>query len=194
MLSSSGAKTARQGREKQRYGEGGERLVAGCVVLREVAPSAPPDLDSASPRSVPLSSSPHTTPHWRWATPALPACHAARPRAQAPRRLKSAVGARISLCVPRVACTTITQRVTRRCGQGADGGRECLLISSKDPSLWIFPKGGWETDETLEEAACRETLEVVLLRCPWSWLCNLQCHDPQRVGKLVRILPHLLCA
>ena len=26
----------RQGREKQRYGEGGERLVAGCVVLREV--------------------------------------------------------------------------------------------------------------------------------------------------------------
>eukprot|EP00802_Teleaulax_amphioxeia_P018629 Tamp_18829.p1 GENE.Tamp_18829~~Tamp_18829.p1 ORF type:complete len:173 (+),score=37.87 Tamp_18829:22-519(+) len=67
----------RQGREKQRYGEGGERLVAGCVVLRE----------------------------------------------------------------------------------GADGARECLLISSKDPSKWIFPKGGWETDETLEEAARRETLE-----------------------------------
>ena len=102
-----------------------------------------------------------------------------RERAQAPRRLKSAAGARISLCVPQVACSTITRRVTRRCGQGADGARECLLISSKDPSLWIFPKGGWETDETLEEAACRETLEVVLLRCPWSWLCNLQCHDPQ---------------
>ncbi|EKX54178.1 hypothetical protein GUITHDRAFT_100427 [Guillardia theta CCMP2712] len=40
------------------------------------------------------------------------------------------------------------------------GEKECLMISStKDPSKFIFPKGGWEIDETLEQAAVRETLE-----------------------------------
>ena len=61
--------------------------------------------------------------------------------------------------------------------------KECLMVSStKDSSKWIFPKGyrllacilvrlfhslftrvlrsGWETDESLEDAARRETLEV----------------------------------
>jgi hypothetical protein len=168
---------ARQGREKQRYGEDGERLVAGCVVLREVVPSAPPDLDSAGPVAggEPALCAPkiRAAHHSRWA----PAC-SATPRSRELKRhgAWSPPRAHDLCCLPQVAF--ITQRVTRRCGQGADGARECLLISSKDPSLWIFPKGGWETDETLEEAACRETLEVVLLRCPWSWLCNLQCHAP----------------
>ena len=35
-----------------------------------------------------------------------------------------------------------------------------MITSTKDPERWIFPKGGWETDETLEEAVRRETLEV----------------------------------
>jgi len=30
-------KPARQGRENQRYGEEGQRLVAGCIVLRQVS-------------------------------------------------------------------------------------------------------------------------------------------------------------
>ena len=34
-----------------------------------------------------------------------------------------------------------------------------MISSSKDPSKWIFPKGGWELDETVEAAAVRETLE-----------------------------------
>mmetsp|Transcript_17342 Transcript_17342/g.33998 ORF Transcript_17342/g.33998 Transcript_17342/m.33998 type:complete len:178 (-) Transcript_17342:89-622(-) len=39
-------------------------------------------------------------------------------------------------------------------------GDEVLMISSsKDPNKFIIPKGGWENDETIEEAAMRETLE-----------------------------------
>jgi len=48
-----------------------------------------------------------------------------------------------------------------------------MISSTKDPSKWIFPKGGWETDETAEEAAKRETLEeagvVVELRRQLGW-------------------------
>lgn len=37
---------------------------------------------------------------------------------------------------------------------------EVLLISSEShPKKWILPKGGAETDETLEQSACRETWE-----------------------------------
>jgi hypothetical protein len=78
---------AREGRELQRYGDDGQRLTAGCVVLRE----------------------------------------------------------------------------------GSGKSRECLMITStKDPSRWVFPKGGWELDETLEEAAQRETLEVPATSFPSS--------------------------
>lgn len=36
-----------------------------------------------------------------------------------------------------------------------------MITSTKDNSKWVFPKGGWELDESLEEAAERETVEVV---------------------------------
>lgn len=36
---------------------------------------------------------------------------------------------------------------------------EVLMISSPNRDDLVFPKGGWEDDETLEEAACREALE-----------------------------------
>ncbi|XP_051145079.1 nudix hydrolase 17, mitochondrial-like isoform X2 [Andrographis paniculata] len=37
---------------------------------------------------------------------------------------------------------------------------EILVISSKKtPQIMMFPKGGWESDESVEEAACRESLE-----------------------------------
>ncbi|KAL5070991.1 hypothetical protein RYX36_021878 [Vicia faba] len=36
---------------------------------------------------------------------------------------------------------------------------EVLLVSSQKTPTFMFPKGGWELDETLEEAACRESLE-----------------------------------
>ncbi|XP_047332732.1 nudix hydrolase 18, mitochondrial-like [Impatiens glandulifera] len=36
---------------------------------------------------------------------------------------------------------------------------EVLLISSQKGQAWLFPKGGWEIDESMEMAAKRETLE-----------------------------------
>ncbi|KAG2228678.1 NUDIX hydrolase domain-like protein [Thamnidium elegans] len=41
----------------------------------------------------------------------------------------------------------------------------CILISSsKNPEAWVIPKGGWEIDETQEEAALRETWEEAGLK------------------------------
>ncbi|GAA5809511.1 hypothetical protein MFLAVUS_002920 [Mucor flavus] len=43
--------------------------------------------------------------------------------------------------------------------------RRCILISSsKNPEAWVIPKGGWEIDETQEEAALRETWEEAGLK------------------------------
>ncbi|XP_047320989.1 nudix hydrolase 18, mitochondrial-like [Impatiens glandulifera] len=36
---------------------------------------------------------------------------------------------------------------------------EVLLVSSQKGKAWLFPKGGWENDESIEIAARRETLE-----------------------------------
>uniref|UniRef100_I1K5L4 Nudix hydrolase domain-containing protein n=2 Tax=Glycine max TaxID=3847 RepID=I1K5L4_SOYBN len=36
---------------------------------------------------------------------------------------------------------------------------EVLVVSSQKGRGLMFPKGGWELDESVEEAACRESLE-----------------------------------
>jgi diphosphoinositol-polyphosphate diphosphatase len=36
---------------------------------------------------------------------------------------------------------------------------EVLVVSSQKSQRLMFPKGGWELDESLEEAASRESLE-----------------------------------
>ncbi|XP_042382885.1 nudix hydrolase 13, mitochondrial-like [Zingiber officinale] len=41
---------------------------------------------------------------------------------------------------------------------------EVLMISSPDRHDFVFPKGGWEIDETASEAACREALEEAGVR------------------------------
>ncbi|KAK3002032.1 hypothetical protein RJ639_022543, partial [Escallonia herrerae] len=41
---------------------------------------------------------------------------------------------------------------------------EVLMISSPNHDDLVFPKGGWEDDETVEEAACREALEEAGVR------------------------------
>ncbi|CAL9093463.1 unnamed protein product [Musa hybrid cultivar] len=43
-------------------------------------------------------------------------------------------------------------------------GVEVLMISSPGRHDFVFPKGGWETDETVCEAACREALEEAGVR------------------------------
>eukprot|EP00775_Hariotina_reticulata_P004482 gene4482-4736_t len=79
---------ARQGRDNQRYGASGERLVAGCIPIRYPGEVPTPD--------------------------------------------------------------TV----------------EVLLISSRGGKGkgWVFPKGGWEDDETVEAAALRETVEEAGVR------------------------------
>lgn len=77
---------ARQGREQQKYGDDGSRLVAGCIPIRYL---------------------------------------------------------------PGIS--------------GAAGVRICL-ISSRGGKGYVFPKGGWETDESVESAARRETVEEAGLR------------------------------
>lgn len=49
-------------------------------------------------------------------------------------------------------------RLTTGCVPIMKDGR-ILLCSSSRKEAWILPKGGWESDETLEESAMRETFE-----------------------------------
>ncbi|KAF8715435.1 hypothetical protein HU200_027084 [Digitaria exilis] len=43
---------------------------------------------------------------------------------------------------------------------GAGGGQpELLMVSTPNRDDLVFPKGGWEDDEDVHEAACREALE-----------------------------------
>ncbi|KAL1931250.1 hypothetical protein VTP01DRAFT_10387 [Rhizomucor pusillus] len=42
--------------------------------------------------------------------------------------------------------------------------RVLLITSTKHPNAWVFPKGGWENDETQIEAAERETYEEAGVR------------------------------
>lgn len=41
---------------------------------------------------------------------------------------------------------------------------EVLMITSQSGPGLLFPKGGWENDETVEQAACREALEEAGVR------------------------------
>ncbi|XP_038976594.1 nudix hydrolase 12, mitochondrial-like [Phoenix dactylifera] len=41
---------------------------------------------------------------------------------------------------------------------------EVLMISSPNRVDLVFPKGGWENDETVHDAACREALEEAGVR------------------------------
>ncbi|KAL6323873.1 hypothetical protein AAG906_005870 [Vitis piasezkii] len=58
-----------------------------------------------------------------------------------------------------VGCIPYRYRITNQ-GSLEDGeALEVLLISSQKGKSMLFPKGGWETDESKTEAALRETVE-----------------------------------
>ncbi|MCO5547642.1 hypothetical protein L7F22_001093 [Adiantum nelumboides] len=51
---------------------------------------------------------------------------------------------------------------------------EVLMVTTQGGPGLLFPKGGWETDETVEEAACREAYEEAGVRgelkgCLGTW-------------------------
>jgi diphosphoinositol-polyphosphate diphosphatase len=49
-------------------------------------------------------------------------------------------------------------------GREGAAGVEVLMISSRGGKGYVFPKGGWEEDETVETAAQRETVEEAGVR------------------------------
>lgn len=46
----------------------------------------------------------------------------------------------------------------------ADGQTQLLMVSTPNRDDLVFPKGGWEDDEDVHEAACREALEEAGVR------------------------------
>ena len=42
---------------------------------------------------------------------------------------------------------------------------QVLLIQSSARKGWVLPKGGWESDEQIHEAACREAWEEAGIEC-----------------------------
>ncbi|GAB4828728.1 Nudix hydrolase 17, mitochondrial [Ancistrocladus abbreviatus] len=59
-----------------------------------------------------------------------------------------------------VGCIPYRFRSSSKIGKGNVNEQvEVLVISSQKGQGMFFPKGGWELDESLEEAACRESLE-----------------------------------
>ncbi|XP_028081610.1 nudix hydrolase 18, mitochondrial-like [Camellia sinensis] len=59
-----------------------------------------------------------------------------------------------------VGCIPYRFRKTNQShGPGHREELEVLLISSQKGQTLLFPKGGWESDESVEEAALRESLE-----------------------------------
>ncbi|CAI5733489.1 unnamed protein product [Hyaloperonospora brassicae] len=59
-----------------------------------------------------------------------------------------------------VCIVVVGLRCPRESGEAESRADTCLLISSsKDPTQWILPKGGWETDESVVQSALREANE-----------------------------------
>ncbi|GMF57902.1 unnamed protein product [Phytophthora fragariaefolia] len=67
-----------------------------------------------------------------------------------------------------LACIVVSRRQ-----RGAEADEFLLISSSKHPTQWILPKGGWENDETAVECAMREADEEAGVRraCDRSSWC-----------------------
>ncbi|KAF5450333.1 hypothetical protein F2P56_030693 [Juglans regia] len=68
-----------------------------------------------------------------------------------------------------LGCRQVAGCIPYRYKNGSDGNTidtelEVLVISSQKGQGLTFPKGGWELDESLEEAASRESLEEAGVR------------------------------
>lgn len=71
---------------------------------------------------------------------------------------------------------------------------EVLVISSQKGKGMLFPKGGWETDESIEEAAKRETLEeagvtgIVGCELLGEWNFKSKAHNTDHQGYMFPLL------
>ncbi|KAL1346523.1 hypothetical protein HN51_020158 [Arachis hypogaea] len=62
-------------------------------------------------------------------------------------------------------CVPFRYKSSGDCGNSNSGNNvEVLLINSPSGPGLLFPKGGWENDETVEEAATREAIEEAGVR------------------------------
>ncbi|EXB41418.1 Nudix hydrolase 12 [Morus notabilis] len=71
----------------------------------------------------------------------------------------------VSGCIP-YRLTNAKDAEDCGCGNVRENMRriQVLMVSSPNRDDLVFPKGGWEDDETREEAACREALEEAGVR------------------------------
>ncbi|XP_038986089.1 nudix hydrolase 17, mitochondrial-like [Phoenix dactylifera] len=58
-----------------------------------------------------------------------------------------------------VGCIPYKFIIDKPCSDDLDQAVEVLVISSQKGYGMMFPKGGWETDETIKQGASREALE-----------------------------------
>ncbi|KAJ0043088.1 hypothetical protein Pint_18552 [Pistacia integerrima] len=70
---------------------------------------------------------------------------------------------------------------------------EVLLISSQKGKGMPFPKGGWETDESIKQAALRETVEEAgvtgIVECELgTWKFKSKSHDTYYEGHMFSLL------
>nr|CAE05271.3 OSJNBb0014D23.5 [Oryza sativa Japonica Group] len=59
----------------------------------------------------------------------------------------------------RLVAGCVPYRVVAAGGGGGGGELEVLMVSTPNRADLVFPKGGWEDDEDVYEAACREAME-----------------------------------
>jgi len=149
---------SRTGRHKQRYTATGERLLAGCIPLRVAPPPSPESAEATAARTALLSSASTNTAQ------ACPTPQSALAIAAPAARAADAVvtpSSSTTTTVPISANPPSTFATPPPPRDAADAVRlEVLMVSStRDPHEFVFPKGGWESDESLSSAALRETME-----------------------------------
>ncbi|WOK91930.1 nudix hydrolase 21, chloroplastic-like [Canna indica] len=66
---------------------------------------------------------------------------------------------RYSKCGSRLVVGCIPYKLKKTCEGGVNQVVEVLVITSQKREDIMFPKGGWELDETITQAACREAFE-----------------------------------
>ncbi|KAF5480027.1 hypothetical protein F2P56_000802 [Juglans regia] len=92
-----------------------------------------------------------------------------------------------------VGCIPYRYKIPKQTSLDAAGELEVLVISSQKGKGMLFPKGGWEKDESKKEAALRETLEEagvrgILERELGKWSFKSKSHDTHYEGYMFPLL------